>query len=310
MAGAFTHLVVSSFAKREKVLGEDLRKLLNRHYRFVYLGSVSPDLPYLSLKAGSVNWADVMHYEKTNSVVISGYSALKSVWPKWTELDEVRFAWLLGYVSHMIADATIHPIVRTIVGPYKDNPKEHLRCELTQDSLIFHEKMNDDIKYDEFSEMVRFCVKSEYLGPLMNFWQTLLSCNYREKDEAPHPDLWFKTYGPALDNAEGDTALIPLYNQTGIDTSGLVYRTKADIEEHYPDELIKYYQQVKLPNHTIGSFVADGYGRAMANVTDAWRTIYAGLTVPFDISGIIKNWDLDTGIDMNSVDGEVTYWRE
>jgi hypothetical protein len=310
MAGAFTHLVVSSFAKREKkVLGRELWQTLNRHYRFVYLGSVSPDLPYLSFRTGSINWADVMHYEKTNSIVKSGHSRIKDIWPDKSEIDEIKLAWLLGYASHMITDATIHPIVQAIVGPYKDNPKEHLRCELTQDSLLFHEKMNDDIKYDEFSEMLRFCSESEYLDPLMDFWQDLLLRNYGEKGETPHPDLWFKTYGPALDTAEGDMGLIPFFNQIGIDTSGLIYRTKTDIEQNYPQELNKYYAKIRLPNDKTGFFLKDGYERAMANVAAAWRILYEGLTGPLVVSDVVRNWDLDTGVDMDSPAGEVTYWR-
>jgi|WetSurMetagenome_2_1015567.scaffolds.fasta_scaffold08363_4 hypothetical protein len=311
MAGAFTHLVVSFYATREKkVLGKELMKLLNKHYRFVYLGSVSPDLPYLSFKTGSVNWADVMHYEKTNSIVSIGHDRLKAIWPNRTDADEVKLAWLFGYASHMVTDATIHPIVKAIVGNYADNPSEHRLCEMTQDSLIFNEKMNDDLRYDEFSEMVKFCDESGHFDALMDFWTELLVSNYGSKQDTPHPSFWFKTYGEAIDTAEGGSGLIPIFRHIGLDALGIIYRTQADIEESHPKELIKYYQKVKLPTQAIGNFARDGFGRALTNVADAWKRLYEGLNGPLIVSDVIRNWDLDTGIDQDSTNGDVTYWGQ
>ena len=53
-----------------------------------------------------------MHYEKTNGIVGSGYDQLKRIWPSKTDADEIKLVWLFGYASHLIADATIHPIVK------------------------------------------------------------------------------------------------------------------------------------------------------------------------------------------------------
>ena len=65
MAGAFTHLIITDFAKAEKTaIGEELWQLLNKHYSFLFLGAVSPDLPYLSFKTGSVNWAELCTMKK------------------------------------------------------------------------------------------------------------------------------------------------------------------------------------------------------------------------------------------------------
>ncbi|MDD3473368.1 MAG: zinc dependent phospholipase C family protein, partial [Syntrophaceae bacterium] len=91
-------------------------------------------LPYLSLKTGTVNWADLMHYETTNGIVLHGYADIKNTWVEGPlrPTDERILAWLFGYASHLIADATIHPIVEAIVGPYEENSKEHQLCETTQ----------------------------------------------------------------------------------------------------------------------------------------------------------------------------------
>lgn len=309
MAGTFTHLIISDFAKADKAaIGDDLWQLLNRHYSFLFLGSVSPDLPYLSFKTGSINWADVMHYEKTNSNVQSGHKVLKESWADRTLVDEIKLAWLLGYVSHLVIDATIHPIVQAIVGTYQEHKTEHRLCEMTQDPLLYYEKRNDDLKYDDFSEMIRFCKESEHFDALMDFWANLLRGNYPEKGEDPHPSLWFKTYSAAIDAAEGDNRLAAIFRHVGIETKGFIYRTKADIEQNYPQELTKYYAQVRLPNGNTGFFEKDGYERALINVATAWKKLYDGLSAPVATAEVIRNWNLDTGVDMDSPNQTVTYW--
>ncbi|MBI4739104.1 zinc dependent phospholipase C family protein [Candidatus Woesearchaeota archaeon] len=139
------------------MLGKNLWQMLNRHYSFLYLGAVSPDLPYLSFKLGQVNWADVMHYEKTNSIFLAGHNALKNSWKTKTDTEEAKFVWLMGYLSHLVTDATIHPMVKAIVGPYNEENKDNHRiCEMTEDSLIYKAKFNGEIRYTEFSEMLKF----------------------------------------------------------------------------------------------------------------------------------------------------------
>ncbi len=204
MAGAFTHFIICDVAKRKKsIVDPELRKLLNRHSEFLFLGAASPYLPYLSFKSGNINWADVMHYEKTNSIAINGYSELKKVWVARQTADEIKLVWLFGLVSHLVADATIHPVVQAIVGPYDQNKTEHRLCEMTQDALIYNERKNTDLRYAEFSSALRFCSKSEHFNNLMDFWTEIGVKAYPDKNAEPNPKLWFTTYSDAIDAAEG-----------------------------------------------------------------------------------------------------------
>jgi hypothetical protein len=80
-----------------------------------------------------------MHYMRTNEL------------PIWTLIDignrniltrpdgENELAWVCGYMSHCVVDATVHPIVKAIVGPYQANKEQHRLCELAQDSLLYSE---------------------------------------------------------------------------------------------------------------------------------------------------------------------------
>lgn len=308
MAGAFTHFIISNVSKSKRsILGKELWQLLNKHYQFLFLGSVSPDLPYLSLKTGNINWADVMHYEKTNSIVEDGHSSLKTNWQIRTPSEEAKFVWLMGYVSHLVADATIHPVVEAIVGHYEDNQSEHRLCEMTQDSIIYTSRMKTEIRYSEFSEMIKFCRKSEYFQELMDFWQELTIDNYKDKGEEPHPTLWFTTYAEAIDIAEGGSELVALFRHIGIGEK-LIYKTREEIEKDYPQDYIKYFRAIKLPGGSVGTFQRDGFEKAVTNVSEAWKMLFDGFGSEIVVAQIIRNWNLDTGVDMDSPERIVTYW--
>jgi hypothetical protein len=308
MAGAFTHFILCDQGKaKSSALGLEVWQLLNKHYRFLFLGAASPDLPYLSLKLGHVNWADVMHYEKTNSIVESGYATLKETWSSRTPADEVKFVWLMGYVSHLIADATIHPVVEAIVGPYKENPDEHRLCEMTQDSIIYNIHRKTEIRYSEFSEMVKFCNESQYFSELMDFWEELTINNYQEKNEEPYPAFWFNTYAEAIDAAEGGSKFVALFRHIGLGED-FIYKTSTEIEREYPQDYVNYFKEVQLPGGMKGPFKERVFERAMDNVIAAWRMLYDGLRSPIVVAQIIRNWNLDTGVDMESAEGRVTYW--
>jgi Zinc dependent phospholipase C len=311
MAGTFTHFLVCDVAKRQRsIIGVELWKLLNKYSEFLFIGSVGPDLPYLSFKTGKVNWADVMHYERTNSIAISGYEKLAEAWASKTSLDETNLVWLLGFISHLIIDATIHPVVQAIVGPYEQNKEEHRICEMTEDALSFYNYKKTDLVYAEFSSILRLCGKSENFDNVMEFWKEQAINNYLDKKEEPHPSLWFDTYLEAIDVAEGGSDFVGIFRHLGIG-SNYIYHPKDEIKNTYPDYYNKYFLNAKLPTGLTGDFTKVVFDYAVNNVADAWSKLFNGLTQgTFSTSSIIKNWNLDTGVDMDSPVHEITYWRQ
>jgi hypothetical protein len=135
MAGTFTHwMVVEQALDQYGKLGRNHRYFptimgLN-HY--VCLGAVGPDYPYLTdLLEKYLNvhsWADRMHYEKTGEFARFGVERLLTL---TGDAFDVCLAWLSGYVSHLITDEVIHPVVQAIVGPYIFNADDHRHCEMT-----------------------------------------------------------------------------------------------------------------------------------------------------------------------------------
>jgi hypothetical protein len=310
MAGTFTHFIICDVAKtrRTSIRSSELYKLLNKHSQYLYLGAVSPDLPYLSFKTGNVNWADVMHYQRTNCTVISAYNELKAIWASKTEADEVTLIWLFGYISHLIADATIHPIIQEIVGLYEQHKEEHRLCEMTEDSLIFYRRKNADLTYAQFSQIIESCGDSPHFDQLLAFWKKQLSNNYRSLGEEPKPSLWFTTYTKAIDLAEGDSGAAGLFRHLGLGSSYL-YKAKDDIQRNYTGDLEKYFEHVMLPHQCSGSFLSNGFDFAVSNIVKAWADLFSTLlSGTINVSHIVKNWNLDTGVDMDSGNNEVTFW--
>jgi hypothetical protein len=273
----------------------------------LFVGAASPDLPYLSIR-GDVNWADIMHYENTNGTVIRGHAALKQRWASRTEAEEAILTWLFGYVSHLVADATIHPIVQAIVGRYEEHKEEHRICEMTQDSLIYYEKKNTDIAYAEFSSILKFCRESRLFEGVLDFWKDQALNVYPGKGNEPHPGMWCATYSEAIDAAEGGSTFVALFRHIGSSYSEYVYKPKVEIMNEYPERYRRYFKEVMLPSGRTGSFTTDGFNRAAGNIVAAWTALFAGLTGEIAVASLIRNWNLDTGVDMNSANNETTYW--
>jgi hypothetical protein len=175
---------------------------------------------------------------------------------------------------------------------------------MTQDSLIYNICRKTDIRYSEFSDMLRFCKESSHYESLMEFWEELLEENYREKGEEPDPSLWFDTYSTAIDSA-GESNLLALFRHIGI-AEKLIYKTRAEVEKDYPNDLAKYFKTVKFPGGGTGPFKEMVFEKALNNVASAWKTLYDGLKTELFVAQVIRNWNLDTGVDMNS--GEITFW--
>lgn len=308
MAGAFTHIaIVNSATRHSAITDPTLKKLLNRHAEFLWLGAVSPDLPYLSLQSGASGWADRMHYEKTNGIVVSGHKELKRVWSSPGTEEKIQLVWLLGFVAHLVADATIHPVVQAIVGDYANHKAEHRTCEMTQDSLVFNAMNNgNEIRYAELSSVIRFCRQSPYFDDLMEFWKRQAQVVYPSGGE-PDPKRWFSAYAAAVDTAEGGSRVVALFRHLGVGGTFL-YRTTREILDDYPLDFQKYYASVRLPNGLPGSFLKNGFDYALANVIEAWNRLYAGLSSGGQVALIIKDWNLDTGEDMGASGNPVTYW--
>jgi hypothetical protein len=179
---------------------------------------------------------------------------------------------------------------------------------MTEDSLIFYKRKNTDLTYAQFSQIIASCDDSPHFDQLLAFWKKQASNNYSSIGEQPQPSLWYDTYTKAIDFAEGDSGAVGLFRHLGLGTT-YIYKSKNDIQANYPGDLEKYVEHVMLPYHCSGSFMTNGFDFAVINVINAWTDLFSALiSGTINISHVIKNWNLDTGVDMDSPNHEVTYW--
>ncbi|MDH4199793.1 MAG: zinc dependent phospholipase C family protein [Spirochaetia bacterium] len=306
MAGTFTHWMVvenamdSCFQKSNR---HAYFQYLLKNNHFVMLGAVSPDLPYLTeLLAGFIkehSWADRMHYENTGKIVSL---AVKNIGISPESDQAVLIPWIAGYVTHLVTDAIIHPIVNAIVGPYIFNSGEHRHCEMIQDAIIFHEIKNLELGYAEYSDLLENCsVGGSQLNPaLQNFWKKCLQDNY--PSAASHfnkinPAGWHNNY---MSTISGAARPAPIFRHIG-ESANLAYKYTSEISTQERD---KFYNKANLPGGGTGNFKQAGFDKAVAKVVEIWDLLFQDIQGknPGNCSKYIKNWNLDTGVDEDQPD--------
>jgi len=298
MPGAYAHITLVNLAKEparlEKVPGfpEPAIAAVMKNFRFTELGAVSPDYPYLAVgDAKAAAWADLLHHVKIGDVIKSGIEAVAR---RKGEEQQKAFAWLSGFVAHVVTDVTIHPVVQLKVGPYVGNEKAHRICEMNQDAYIFQRMNLGEIGLSEHltSGIWGCCDKpgSGKLDPVIEkLWQEMFAKNYPVEHQANPPDIhkWHKSFNTWVNKiGEEGNKLMPLARHVGVGL-GLTYPEAKNTD-------LQFLQSLKTP---IGPMHYDQvFDKALANVVEAWRfvggAIYANET---QYQTFFGNWDLDSG---------------
>lgn len=317
MAGTFTHwMIVEEVLYRFNKLPAKHKyfPMIKGNNHFVTLGAVGPDYPYLNEIAKGLfkhhSWADRMHYEKTGEFVKVGIDNLLDL----SGADfEVCLSWLCGYVTHLIADATIHPIVNAIVGPYGFNATEHRHCEMIQDSFIFHYITKTELKYsapddDGFVGLINMCSdpkNEKHMSPVVkDYWIKTLKITHpggSNNFDSIDPDDWHKSFISRINTAADP---MPFFRHLGVKNIGeeesLAYKKTKDITS---EEYKKFIGEIKLPSGGTGNFKNDAFDKAVNNVLEVWEKLFLDIEKQDSASCLayIKNWNLDTGVDEDQI---------
>jgi Zinc dependent phospholipase C len=307
MPGAYAHLsVVNDAQKRADAAGlrEDTLVSLGLHLKFLELGSVSPDYPYLSLRRDQKRWADAMHYTRNATLLRIGVAAVSGL-P--AELKGKATAWLLGFAAHMTTDMTIHPVVEMRVGPYAENQGEHRRCEMHQDAFIFPRVM--DVGDAGLSEHLATGIASchsdgdeDVFDPAVEqVWQGMLAAAYPgELSQARAlPSSWHCGFRDILSAMAGVNHLFPFARHVSADLN-LAYPTVDDIDP-------SFIRQLRTPEGPMDYEAI--YERARANVLAVWKGLDEALgTGRSDALDRLEDWNLDTGRSVQT--GRLVFWKE
>ncbi|MEN6373281.1 MAG: zinc dependent phospholipase C family protein [Smithella sp.] len=306
MAGTFTHWMVVEDALKKYANIPDRHphfQTISNLIHFVYLGAVGPDYPYLTeLLSGFFkvhSWADRMHYENTGEFVRYGIQNLPS---NYANASDVCIAWLCGFASHLVVDSVIHPVVQATVGPYIFNSTEHRHCELTQDSYIFHEIKNLEIRHSDYARFLKMCsdpYDENKIHPyLRDYWIKTLQTTHSgaaEYFDKIDPDCWHENFMSRITFAE-DPGPIFRHIAKG---KNLAYKNSDELTS---DERLRFIDQLTLPDKSKVDFRQYVFYKAVTKVTDVWKCLFEDIynNNSSGPAAYLKDWNLDTGIDENN----------
>lgn len=306
MPAAYAHLTLVKLLQNPMLLEnidglpQQVIPAILRYGKYIELGSISPDYPYLVLgDERATEWADKMHYIQTGEMIHAGIGALRG---RPASIQQKLLAWLLGYAAHVITDVCIHPIIELKVGPYAKNKTAHRICEMHQDVYIYRRLNLGDIGQAEYLDSgIGACgdpLDRNRLDPdIKELWLHMLRVVYGNEVDANPPDIdrWHQGFRFIVDNiAEEGGRLIPIARHVAAGL-GLVY-TKRPYS--------RYTHGLKVPG---GSMDYDEvFDRALDSVARVWAVVASGI-LEDDQAYLTKlgNWNLDTGKDAA---GSLVYW--
>ena len=316
MAGGYTHLTLVRSALREgRTSLPALEEVLDLWGRFTYLGGVSPDYPYLGLDA---DWADLMHKGKTNRMVACALPLLPRARLAQPDAQEWRrqFAWLLGFVAHVITDVTIHPVVNIRVGKYELHKDDHRRCDMHQDVWIYKEITGLDLHVsDNMKGEIRSCGTAVDLNDdIESLWKTCLEKTYppgRIQDD--QIDKWHAFFIKLVDLAEIGRK-IPVFGRN-MASGALAYPSNTELDPSFfagvevpvsptvknPDDPENPDFEQPLDRGRPSSF-AEIFKKTRGHILEAWSVLAEDMFASNTNLGtrhltVFGDWRLDTGID-------------
>lgn len=328
MAGGYTHLTLvrSSIREGRKDIPA-LEDVLDLWGRFAYLGGVSPDYPYLGFDA---DCADLMHKSKTDQMIKYAMPLLHKARIKKPDASEWRqqFAWLLGFVSHVIADVTIHPVVNISVGKYELNKEAHRRCEMNQDVWIYKDISGLDLHVsDNMKGEIRSCGTNIDLNDgVEELWKGCLARAYASRPHDDQIDKWHVAFITLVDFAEAG-GKIPFFGRRMVDdamaypgNNELDSSFLADIEvptssavKNAVDPNSPDFEQPKDRGRP--SSFKDIFEKTRGHILEAWSVLSDDMfkddkSVGIRHTSVFGDWSLDTGIDNASKELRLWPWDE
>lgn len=287
----------------------------NNH--FVVLGSASPDYPYLTniITTGIIpishSWSNRMHYENTDLFIKEGLRQLISI-DKGKKSYAIRLSWLCGYLSHVIADSFLHPVVNAIVGgQYIFTHAEHARCELIQDIYIFKKITGEDIVNSNartgsfgFLKILDQCSDNKdgnRIHPeIRDYWKKLLIAshpNAKKYFNEIDPDTWHSNYKSRVDFVANAEAIF----RHLIEKTGRAYVEESNITAN---ERNQYITKINLPDGSTSNY-DDIFNKTADLIVNTWRQLFKSVesNTSDDIAiKYVKDWNLDTGVDESTID--------
>jgi len=146
MPAGITHMTLSRVALDDLTseIGQKAQMLLGQQFGPYLSGSLAPDIPYMGnfvnnpITSQYDSIADELHHSKTLQIPLHGLRLAQTEFRAGNKVySRELFAFYTGYLSHAIADGTIHPFIRDMVGDYSPSTKtKHRALEMKLDVLV------------------------------------------------------------------------------------------------------------------------------------------------------------------------------
>lgn len=320
MPGTFTHWMVVEQAldrrRRKKGNADPLVIVLEKQFSFALQGAVGPDYPFLAERlpvgAATGDWGARMHFENTGALVQCG---LQNLHARQGADFEICEAWLLGFASHLVADTIIHPVVNLAVGGIAQFTEEdHGVCEMTQDCWLFAHLKNHEIADCGYVDHLPRCSdpgNRERIHPtIRSFWTENLKAAHPSAPkgilDAIDPDKWHKELVKLVPWAANPT---PFSRHIGR-LAGAEHRLYKRSRDLRPVDVANYVTRLRLPDGAGGSregSLLEALNAVVDEVVAVWEQLLANLSSPvMQATSLIRNWDLDTGVEVPSWDFDST----
>jgi len=284
----------------------------NLHSRFLELGCISPDYPYLDITSGdSKKWADAMHYTHTGQSIYVGAELVRRL-PDGLAKEKC-LAWLMGYTAHVVADMCIHPVVELRVGPYKGNETEHRRCEMHQDVHIFR-RMGTGMPQiaKHLDATILKCGDPDdpkNLDPdIKALWEKLLKTVHPKvfTDNPPDMDKWHRKCYTILEKLLPTSSRFVGFARHVCDGLGFSYP--------HPNRINKsYIMNLKVPSITGEKQKMDYdeiFNWAITQIQQVWSDVTRYALRQEDLIAFAdEEWDLDTGRNKSENDKPIVFWE-
>ncbi|MEI7636860.1 MAG: zinc dependent phospholipase C family protein [Syntrophus sp. (in: bacteria)] len=309
MPGAYAHITAVNVARErleeQKGFPREGLSIVSDWLKYIELGSVGPDYPYLDVVDGSTAaaWADAMHWDHTGDRIKVGIRVLTKMPPSLAR--EKALAWLLGFTAHVLMDVTLHPMVGIKVGPYEENKKAHRTCEMNQDTYIFQTRMNLEIHYASYLKAgICRCsdpADEDKIDPdIFYVWNQM----FKDVDLAlymnngPRIDVWHNCFEEIVDHI-AENRLVALARHVAPKAlDGSVYPLFDDIDRQYINNL-----EVPGGQHMDYDNIFD---KGVSNVVRGWAMVASDVLSQTNLAErFLRNWNLDTGEDESKVK---TFW--
>lgn len=300
MPGPFAHFTLFHKAKElfmAQSLHPSVQQALGDFSDYGLLGSNSPDFPIVACER---LWEEYLHGPTAAAYIGAALSILRPI----SGLPRQKFlAWFCGYLSHMVGDATIHPVVNLRVGPYMGHEKSHQVCEIHQDAHVYPRLGLVGVTKCNFTRSVidACCASGNRLlldPELVEFWQNLSRSAFPRED-VPDFSRWFAIYTGIVDKISEEA---DWFHVRVITT---VFR-KKHLVQITPDQINQTYIH-GLPSPTGDSISYDDlFNKAIENTVKVWLSFATALEDPASVSFPISgSWNLNTG---EIVDPQYLFW--